>query len=142
MLGLDFTAIGNAQVTEIDDFARAIKEALEEYSEEVIEATKQAVEQTAKEVNEEIKKRVSFNQRTKKYVRAFKIKTAEETRFNKSKVWYVSNGQHRLTHLLEFGHATKNGGRTRAFPHIKYGEDLALRRLPELIEEGIKNAGR
>lgn len=129
-------------MTQIDDFAKAVKEALEDYSDEVIQATKNAVDKTAKEVNEEIKKRVSFNQRTKKYVRAFKIKTVEETRFNKSQVWYVSNGQHRLSHLLEFGHATKNGGRTRAFPHIKYGEELALRRLPELIEEGIKDAER
>ena len=131
-------------MTEIDDFARAIKEALEDYSEEVIEATKQAVEQTAKEVNEEIKRRITFKRtnRTNEYVKSFRIKTTEETRFNKSKVWFVANGQHRLTHLLEHGHATKNGGRAKAFPHIKYGEDLALKRLPELVEEGIKNAGR
>ena len=144
MLGPNFTAIGNAQMTEIDDFARAIKEALEEYSEEVAEATKAAVEIVAKEVNEEIKKRVTFKRtnRTNEYVKSFRVKTTEESRFNKSKTWHVANGQHRLTHLLENGHATKNGSRTNAYPHIKYGEDLALRRLPELIEEGIKNAGR
>lgn len=131
-------------MTDIDDFARAIKEALEEYSEEVIEATKQAVDKTAKEVNEEIKRRVTFKRtnRTNEYVKSFRIKTTEDSRFNKSKVWFVDNGQHRLTHLLENGHATKNGSRTKAYPHIKYGEELALRRLPELVEEGIKNAGR
>ncbi|KAF0226176.1 MAG: hypothetical protein FD179_1007 [Erysipelotrichaceae bacterium] len=131
-------------MTEIDDFARAIKEALVEYSEEVAEATKVAVEIVAKEVNEEIKRRVSFKRtnRTNEYVKSFRVKTTGESRFNKSKTWFVANGQHRLTHLLENGHATKNGGRTKAYPHIKYGEDLALRRLPELVEEGIKNAGR
>ena len=130
---------------QVDQLANAIREALEDYSEEVAEATKQAVEQTAKEVNEEIKRRVTFKRtkRTNEYVKSFRIKTTEETRLNKSKVWFVANGQHRLTHLLEHGHLTRSGAsRTNAYPHITYGEDLALKRLPELVEEGIKNAGR
>lgn len=80
--------------------------------------------------------------RKNEYVKSFRVKTTEETRFNKTKTWHVANGQHRLTHLLENGHLTKRGDRTQAYPHIRYGEELALRRLPELVEEGIKNAGR
>lgn len=129
---------------QVDQLAQAIKESLEEYSQEITSITKEAVEIVAKEVNDEIKKRVTFTQTNRKneYVKSFKIKTSEETRFNKSKVWYVGNGQHRLTHLLENGHVTRNGGRSQAFPHIKFGEVLAQRRLPEIIEEGVKNAGR
>lgn len=128
---------------QVEELAHAIKEALEEYSQEVTDITKEAVEVVAKEVNEEIKKRVTFNRTNRKneYVKSFRIKTLEETRFNKSKVWHVANGQHRLTHLLENGHVTRNGGRSKVFPHIRFGEELALRRLPELVEEGIKNAG-
>lgn len=129
---------------QVEELANAIKEALEEYSQEVTDITKEAVEVVAKEVNEEIKKRVTFNSTNRKngYVKSFRVKTLEETRFNKSKVWHVANGQHRLTHLLENGHVTRNGGRAKAFPHIKFGEELAQRRLPEVVEEGIKNAGR
>lgn len=129
---------------QVEELANAIKEALEEYSQDITDITKVAVEVVAKEVNQEIKKRVTFQRTSRKdeYVNSFKIKTTEESRFNKSKVWYVANGQHRLTHLLENGHITRNGGRTQAFPHIKFGEELAQRRLPQVVEEGIKNAGR
>lgn len=129
---------------QVEELAKSIKEALEEYSQEVTDITKEAVELVAKEVNEEIKNRVTFNRTNRKnnYVKSFRVKTLEETRFNKSKVWHVANGQHRLTHLLENGHVTRNGGRAKAFPHIKFGEELAQRRLPKVVEEGIKNAGR
>ena len=131
-------------MTQIDNLSKAIMDSLSEYSEEIARVTKNAVEVVSKEVEAEIKKRVSFNRsnRVNEYVKSFRIKTTDETRFNKSKVWYVANGQHRLTHLLEHGHATRNGGRARAFPHIIYGEQLAQRRLPELVEEGVENARR
>ncbi len=129
---------------QVDQLASAIKEALEEYSQEITNVTKISVEQVAKEVNQEIKASVTFQTTNRKneYVKSFRVKTTEETRFNKTKTWHVANGQHRLTHLLENGHLTKRGDRTQAYPHIRYGEELALRRLPELVEEGIKNAGR
>lgn len=95
------------------------------------------------EVNDEIKSRITFKQPTGKYVKAFRIKTsAYEDRYNKRNTWYVGNGQYRLTHLLENGHALRQGGRAKAYPHIKYGEELAKKRMMELGEEAVKNAGR
>jgi hypothetical protein len=127
--------------TSIDDLADAIVRELENYSESVTESLKEAVDVVAKEVNEEIKKHVTFKENTGQYVSSFKIKKVYETKYNKGKTWYVGGGEHRLTHLLEKGHATRNGGRTRAFPHIIFGEELAKKRMEELALEAIENAG-
>lgn len=127
---------------DVDELAGLISEYMSNYSEEVTDNVKKAVDVVADEVNQEIKKHIRFKQPTGKYVKSFRIKTSYEDRFNKRKTWYVANGQHRLTHLLEKGHALIQGGRSRAYPHIKYGEELAQRRMEELAKEAIENAGR
>ncbi|KEI01568.1 HK97 gp10 family phage protein [Clostridium botulinum] len=126
---------------DINDLAAEITEELGKYSREVTDGVKKAVDTTAKEVNEEIKSHITFKKHTGEYVKAFRIKTSYEDKYNKRKTWYVANGQHRLTHLLEKGHALRNGGRAEAFEHIKYGEELAKRRMEELVREAIENDG-
>lgn len=125
----------------IDDLENEIAKSLEGYTQKITDNVKDAVDKVSKEVNEEIKKRVTFKQLTGKYVKAFRIKTVYEDRYNKRNSWHVGNGQYRLTHLLEKGHALNKGGRAREYPHIKYGENLAIKRMQELGEEAIKNAG-
>jgi hypothetical protein len=126
----------------IDDLASAIVSELQDYTQKVTDNVKEKVDIVSQEVNEEIKRRVTFNQPTGKYVKSFRIKKAYEDRYNKRNTWHVVNGEYGLTHLLERGHALKNGGRTRAFPHIKYGEELAKRLMVELSKEAIEDAGR
>lgn len=126
----------------IDDLAKAIAEDLANYTEEVTERVKDAVDVVAKEVNKEIKANVTFKQPSGDYVKAFRVKTIEETKLNKKKAWYVAKPHYRLTHLLEKGHALRNGGRSSEFPHIEYGEKLAKERMEQMAREAIKDAGR
>ncbi len=128
--------------TPVSELASLIGQYLSEYTEEVTAATKKAVDVTAKAVDAEIKSKITFTQRTGNYVKAFRIKKSYEDMYNKRKTWYVSGEEYRLTHLLENGHALRGGGRVKAFPHVIYGQQLAEKRLQELIEEGIENAGR
>lgn len=127
---------------DIGDISSEILKELEYYSQDVTENIKKAVDIVAKECDEEIKKHVTFTERTRKYVKAFKIKKTHDDKFNKGKTWYVSGNQYRLTHLLERGHALNKGGRTKAYPHIVFGEELAIKRMEELAKEAIENAGR
>lgn len=127
-------------MTNIDDLANEITNSLQGYTQSIADNVKKGVDKVAEEVNTEIKNHVNFKQPTGKYVKAFRLKTTFEDRLDKRVTWYVGNGQYRLTHLLENGHALRQGGRTRAYPHIKYGEELAQRRMEEVAMEGIENA--
>ena len=53
-------------------------------------------------------------------------------------VWYVKPPEYRLTHLLAYGHATKNGGRTKADPFLKNALDTVLPEYEEAVKEAIK----
>lgn len=55
----------------------------------------------------------------------------------------IRNRKHyQLTHLLEYGHATRDGQRTRAFAHVKPVEEYCVKKLekdiPKIIEKGGK----
>lgn len=121
-----------------EELSSAIKLALDNYSEARADAVKKAVEQVADEVDAEIRKNITFRRRTGKYEKAFTKADVFENATGKRIVWYVKGSQARLTQLLERGHKTVNGRRTRAFPHIIYGAKLAQKRLPELIEKNLK----
>jgi GTPase len=125
-----------------DEMANMIMEYMSNYSQDITDGIKKAANVVANEVNEEIKKHVTFKEHSGKYVKAFKIKKSYESKYNVGYTWHVKDGHYRLTHLLEKGHAKIGGGRTRAFPHIIYGEELAKRRMEELAREAIENAGR
>jgi hypothetical protein len=120
-----------------EDLGAAIVQSLQEYTDEVTEKTKAAVDKVAEETKAVIDEHAE--KRWKRYRRAFRLKQSYEDLHNRRKTWYVAGPFYRLTHLLEFGHATRNGGRTRAFPHIRYGEEWAQRRLPEEIEKAVKS---
>ena len=76
--------------------------------------------------------------KTGRYKKGWKVKTEYEDAFKKSCRVYNSK-RPQLTHLLEFGHAKRGGGRTKAYPHIKKNEQKAQADLPKRIEEAIKH---
>lgn len=125
----------------VDDLEKEISSIFDEISTAAIAITKKAVDKTAKETNAVVEKSVTFKNRTGEYVKAFKITTLQETKLLKVKAWHVAAPHHRLTHLLEKGHATRDGGRTRAYPHISKGADYAEKRLEQLITEGVSDLG-
>lgn len=55
-------------------------------------------------------------------------------------VWYVKDPEYRLTHLIKNGHATVNGGRTKAqdfiTPNYEKMEEKLDKGLKEVIENG------
>lgn len=124
---------------DIDSFSKEIREILNEYHEEVNNNIEETVDEVAKEALTVLKENAPINdklKKTKHYRDSLKIKKGKSTFVSCSRILH-SDKQYQLTHLLENGHATVNGGRTRAFPHFKPTQDFIEETLPKKAKEKI-----
>ncbi len=118
----------------IDDLTKTINGMLSDYSDDVIEETKGVVDEVTKEARKIVRENAPV--KTGKYKRSIKSKKLYESLTEKRNAIY-SDGYSGLTHLLENGHAKTNGGRTRAFPHWKQGNDYIVEQLPKQLKKKI-----
>lgn len=120
--------------TNINNMAREIQRLLDGYTSDITERTMVVVERVAEETKEELgRTSPSGNRKQKKYKKSWKVKK------DKRGHAIVHNTEYRLTHLLEKGHVTHNGGRTRSFPHIAPAEEKAIQNLRDGIEQVVRD---
>lgn len=110
-----------------DELESVIGDYLTEYTQEVKDKVKKLTEEVSEEAIEELKS--TSPKKSGKYARAWKCK-------KEGNKIIIHNTKGQLTHLLERGHALWQGGRTRAFPHIKPVEQKTIKKY----EEGVKKA--
>ena len=113
----------------------AISAVLSEYSEVTAEKVKDAVKEAGKTVKKEIEKTAPKD--TGAYRKSWKVKTTRETE-NSIEVVVHSKTKYQLAHLLEHGHAKRNGGRTPAQPHIAPAEQKGIEQFEKDIEAILK----
>ena len=121
----------------IDKFAEAVQEALTDYADYVdgpvvVDAVHKTAEETAEVISGAAPKK------TGEYAASITSGVPERKQKRYTETVYAESPQYRLTHLLERPHATRRGGRTRAFPHWSTGESGVLERLISNIKGALR----
>ena len=119
----------------IDQMAHVIMEGLQEYADLATDDMKAAVKKAGNEAKKDIQANAPV--KTGAYKKSWTVKTTKETS-NAMEVVVHSKNRYQLAHLLEFGHAKRGGGRTRAFPHIAPAEQRAAELLEREVEAALK----
>lgn len=123
---------------QVKDLGVEISQTLTLYHEEVNEAidalSKKATSDLAKKTQVTAPKgeRGSFRKN-------ISSKLLKKTRNGSTYVWYVKAPDHRLTHLLVKGHATRNGDRTDANPFLQNAWDEVRPDYEKNVEEALRN---
>lgn len=121
----------------IDGLADAIMDGLREYADLASDEMKSAVRKAGKTVKDEIA--ANAPRKTGAYAKSWSVKSMKETSESLELVVYSKN-RYQLAHLLEFGHAKRGGGRTRAFSHIAPAEETGEKELEENIRKALGGA--
>lgn len=113
-----------------NDLASLIAKELSMYSKEVEEEVDEIAEEVAEETVQELKD--SSPKRYGKYARSWRKKKLSTGSY------IVYNVVASLTHILEKGHLSRNGGRVAGIVHIKPAEENAI----QIFQQRIKELGR
>lgn len=115
----------------------AIERELTTYHESVIEKVNKAGDAAVKKLAKLTRANAPVGHRGK-FKRSITSGIKKKTNRGNTYAWYVKAPEHRLTHLLVHGHATKDGGRTKSHPFLKNAVDKVLPEYEKSVEEAVK----
>lgn len=122
-----------------DELGEAIARELTIYSQNVITGIKNEAKSHIKQLVKDTKATAPVGHRSKHYRDSIKSKKTMETAREIEFTWYVDGSDYRLSHLLEKGHALRDGGRTTGTHFIQDASDPILEDYLKAVEEVIKN---
>lgn len=116
-----------SKTIDVNLLSKEIEKALENYKDDISAEVEEVANKVGKEAVNELKQTSPRGAR-KEYCKGWKLKKDKRGK-NLYTIKIHNKTDYQLTHLLEFGHATKNGKRTKAQPHIrpvekKYSEEF------------------
>lgn len=121
----------------VDNLSKEILKALENYSDDISTLVKETADEVGKEATEELKQKSPKRKRLGgRYAKGWRLKT-DKIGKNKYFIKIYNKTDYQLTHLLEFGHATRDGGRTKAIPHIRPVEEKYSREYENKLKQKI-----
>lgn len=120
----------------IDALADTVMEYLNDYADVSAEGMKKAVRKAGNTVKKEIG--ASAPKDTGAYAKSWAVKNTKETA-NALEVTVYSKNKYQLAHLLEHGHAKRNGGRVAGKSHIAPAEETGIRQLEAEIKRSLRN---
>lgn len=123
----------------IDELNNAIRNALEDYNESIVTGLKKNTKKAMKDLVDNTKATAPVGNRSQHYKDNISSRTVSESQFGITKMWYVKGSDYRLSHLLNNGHALRDGGRYPGTNFIGKAVDNILPWYLEKIEEVIRN---
>ena len=121
-------------MTSVDDMAAEIMKRLTEYADLADTAMKKAVRKTATSVKNEIAANAPV--KSGRYRRSWTTKKTKENSHT-LEITVHSKDRYQIAHLLEKGHAKRNGGRVSGKPHIAPAEENGAELLESLIAKEL-----
>ena len=126
-----------AKTIKPDELGKTIAEQLGIYHEDVLDRVNVASKSAVVDLVEKTK--ASAPKMTGDYRKRIAWKETDTSKIKgNTYTWYVKAPDYRLTHLLVHGHATVNGGRTKADPFLQNALDAVLPEYERAVEEAVK----
>lgn len=128
-----------SRVIGLEELGDAITKELTVYGQNVIDGIKKEAKSSMSLLVKETRATAPVGHRNKHYRDSIKSKKTIETDRDVAYTWYVDGSDYRLSHLLEKGHANRDGGRTPGTHFIQKASDPILEAYLKAVEEVIKN---
>lgn len=123
----------------IDGLAGAIQKELTLYETNVNQAIRKQTDKSMKQLVKETKGTAPVGHRKKHYRDSITSKTSKDSVYGYEKQWYVRGSDYRLSHLLNNGHALRDGGRYPGTQFITKASVSVIKDYEKAIEEVLKN---
>lgn len=125
-----------------EGLSEALDGLLKEYNKSVADTVKKESKSSMRKLVKETKATAPVgHRRSRHYKNSITSKTVYENSQGASYAWYVKGSDYRLSHLLEYGHATRNGGgqgHVEGTGFIKKASDPILESYVKKVEEVLK----
>lgn len=123
----------------IEQLSEEINRELTLYNDNVIEEIKKRAKESMSRLVQETKATAPVGNRQKHYRDSIKSKKTKENNWEVEYTWYVDGPDYRLSHLLENGHALRNGGRAAGTHFIRNASEPILEEYLQAVEEVCQN---
>jgi hypothetical protein len=118
----------------IDELSNEIARTIQEYSEDVEQAVQKVLDKDSTELVNKLK--ATSPKKTGEYAKGW---TKKKSTLDGRVTYTVYNkDRYQLTHLLEFGHAKRSGGRVPGQPHIGPARDEIEEKIVRDIEAAVR----
>lgn len=123
----------------IDGLEDAIKDELKLYSNTITDSIKKQAKKSMSQLVKQTKATAPVGNRPNHYRDSIRGSKIEDTPYGVNYAWNVKGSDYRLSHLLEDGHAFRDGGRYEGTQFIRKAAEPILDDYEKKVEEIISN---
>lgn len=131
----------NSEKINVNQLADKMTEILKDYGDEIDGIIDDKAKLVMKDLVRNTKRDAPVNIRShgKHYRDQISSKILRSDTHKKSYLWYVNGDKYRIAHLLNNGHALRNGGRVPGDNHVTRNAQIAIETYEREVKEAIQN---